>query len=201
MNDEKSPPQAARPWRRLRMLLRDPISLAGVALGLVSLANIFLFVLIDAIAVRPSPYIGILAYMVSPAFLIIGILLIFAGIIIERRRKVAETAFYPRIDLNDPTQRSAVFPAIPPRDHEDGDLVGVDRGDGRGREDGDSAHGRDGVARESHDLDAIVTVPAELRHRVRRLPIGVARHDEEIHRLGFNRRSASHPEPCRANAR
>ncbi|MBZ5682672.1 MAG: cytochrome c3 family protein [Acidobacteriia bacterium] len=109
MNDEKSPPQAARPWRRLRMLLRDPISLAGVALGLVSLANIFLFVLIDAIAVRPSPYIGILAYMVSPAFLILGILLIFAGIIIERRRKVAETAFYPRIDLNDPTQRSAVI--------------------------------------------------------------------------------------------
>jgi nitrate/TMAO reductase-like tetraheme cytochrome c subunit len=109
MNDEKSPPPAARSWRRLRMLLRDPISLAGVALGLVSLANIFLFVLIDAIALRPSPYIGILAYMVSPAFLILGILLIFTGIIVERRRKVPETAFYPRLDLNDPTQRSAVI--------------------------------------------------------------------------------------------
>ena len=109
MSADKSSPQAARPWRRMRMLLRDPISLAGVALGLVSLGNIFLFVLIDAIAVRPSPYIGILAYMVSPAFLILGILLIFTGVIVERRRKVADTAFYPRIDLNDPTQRSAVI--------------------------------------------------------------------------------------------
>ncbi len=99
----------ARPWRRLRMLLRDPISLAGVALVLVSLANIFIFVVIDAIAVRPSPYIGILAYMVSPAFLMLGILLIVTGLIVERRRKVAETEFYPRIDLNDATQRSAVI--------------------------------------------------------------------------------------------
>jgi len=43
------------------MLLRNPISLAGVALALVSIANIFIFFLIDQIATRPSPYIGILA--------------------------------------------------------------------------------------------------------------------------------------------
>jgi nitrate/TMAO reductase-like tetraheme cytochrome c subunit len=109
MNDEKSPPPAVEPWHRLRMLLRNPISLAGVALGLVSLANIFFFVLVDAIASKPSPYIGILAYMVSPAFLVLGFVLMLAGVLLERRRIVSPTDFYPRIDLNDATQRSAVF--------------------------------------------------------------------------------------------
>jgi nitrate/TMAO reductase-like tetraheme cytochrome c subunit len=91
------------------MLLRNPISLAGVALAIVSLANIFLFVLIDNIAVKPSPYIGILAYMVSPAFLIVGLLLMLAGTLLERRKHAPPSAFYPRIDLNDPAQRSAVI--------------------------------------------------------------------------------------------
>jgi nitrate/TMAO reductase-like tetraheme cytochrome c subunit len=109
MSDEKSPPQAVEAWHRLRMLLRNPVSLAGVALALVSLANIFLFVLIDAIATKPSPYIGILAYMVSPAFLILGFLLMLVGMLLERRRKVAPTAFYPNIDLNDPAQRAAAI--------------------------------------------------------------------------------------------
>ena len=91
------------------MLLRNPISLAGMALVIIAAANIFLFVLIDLIGEKPSPYVGILAYMVSPAFLILGLLLMLAGALVERRKKVAATEFYPRIDLNDPSQRSAVF--------------------------------------------------------------------------------------------
>ena len=108
MATENTPPPTIEPWHRSRMLLRNPISLAGVALAIVSLANIFLFVLIDNIAVRPSPYVGILAYMVSPAFLVLGFVLIAAGMLLERRKHAPPSAFYPRIDLNDPTQRSAV---------------------------------------------------------------------------------------------
>jgi NapC/NirT cytochrome c family, N-terminal region len=96
-------------WHKLRLLLRNPISLAGVALALVSLGNIFLFSMIGLIAARPSPYIGILAYMVAPAFLISGLLLIGAGAWRERRKKAGEVPLYPRIDLNDPGQRSAVI--------------------------------------------------------------------------------------------
>ncbi len=109
MDNEKSPTTPVEPWHRSRMLMRNPVSLAGVALAIVSLANIFLFVLIDAIAVKASPYIGILAYMVSPAFLTFGLLLMLAGVLLERRKKVVSTEFYPRIDLNDRAQRSAVF--------------------------------------------------------------------------------------------
>ena len=47
--------------------------------------------------------------MVSPAFLVFGLFLMLVGVLLERRKKVAPTAFYPRIDLNDPTQRSAVI--------------------------------------------------------------------------------------------
>ena len=96
-------------WHKLRLLLRNPISLAGVALALVSLGNIFLFSLIGFIAKRPSPYVGILAYMVSPGFLICGLSLIAAGAWRERRKKAGDAPLYPRIDLNDPGQRSAVI--------------------------------------------------------------------------------------------
>src|SRR6516162_2395014 len=109
METEKTPPPEVEPWHRSRMLLRNPISLAGVALGIVSLANIFIFFLIDQIAAKPSPYIGILAYMVSPGFLILGLLLMLIGGLLERRKHAAPSAFYPRIDLNDATQRSAVI--------------------------------------------------------------------------------------------
>jgi len=104
------PPQAEVEQRHgLRMLLRNPVSLAGVALAIVGLANIFLFVLIDLISHKPSPYIGILAYMISPAFFVLGLILMLVGGLIERRKKVAPTAFYPVVDLNDRAQRSAVI--------------------------------------------------------------------------------------------
>lgn len=93
----------------MRLLLRNPISLAGVALALVSLGNIFLFSLVGLIASRPSPYIGILAYMIAPGFLICGLLLVGVGAWRERRKQVGELLLYPRIDLNDPGQRSAVI--------------------------------------------------------------------------------------------
>ena len=100
-------------WKRLRLLLRNPLSQAGVALALVSLGNIFLFSLIAFIAERPGPYVGILAYMVSPGFLLFGLLLMVVGAWGERRRRAregpGEVALYPRIDLNDSGQRSAVF--------------------------------------------------------------------------------------------
>ena len=108
METEQNSPAEPEPRHGLRMLLRNPVSLAGIALAIVGLANIFLFFLIDVIAVKPSPYIGILAYMLSPAFFVLGLLLMLIGVLLERRKKVVSTAFYPTIDLNDRTQRGAV---------------------------------------------------------------------------------------------
>jgi len=108
METDTNPPTGEEPRSKWRMLMRNPVSLAGAALSIVALANIFLFFLIDQIATKPGPYIGILAYMVSPAFLVLGLLIIAVGILLERRKKVAPSGFYPKLDLNDPAQRSAV---------------------------------------------------------------------------------------------
>jgi nitrate/TMAO reductase-like tetraheme cytochrome c subunit len=91
-------------------LMRNAISLVGAALALVSAANIAFLIFIDYITGRPSPYIGILAYMILPAFLLLGLLLIPIGMLVERhrrRRREPSIPRYPRIDLNNPRQRSA----------------------------------------------------------------------------------------------
>jgi nitrate/TMAO reductase-like tetraheme cytochrome c subunit len=111
MSSESPKPHSSREVLRsqFRLVLRNPISLAGVALALVALANFFFLFLIDLISVRSSPYVGILAYMVAPAFLIIGLLGLAVGLLWERKKKIAvsDVPLYPRIDLNDPGQRSA----------------------------------------------------------------------------------------------
>ena len=68
-------------------LMRNAISLVGAALALVSAANIAFLIFIDYITGRPSPYIGILAYMILPGFLLLGLLLIPIGMLVERHRR------------------------------------------------------------------------------------------------------------------
>jgi nitrate/TMAO reductase-like tetraheme cytochrome c subunit len=92
-------------------LIKNPISLIGLALAAVAFANIVLFVLIDVLASYPSPYIGILAYMVAPGFLVLGLILVPIGMVIERRRRlhaVGAPPHFPTLDLNNPAQRSTV---------------------------------------------------------------------------------------------
>jgi len=104
--DQQSPSKLSR---RLRELVGNPLSLAGAALALVSLANIVFLFLIDLTSAKPSPYIGILAYMVAPGFFILGLFLVVAGIWYDRRkqrsREAGEAVRYWRIDFSDPTQR------------------------------------------------------------------------------------------------
>ncbi len=90
-------------------LIRNPLSLIGLALAAVAVANIVLLVLIDLLASQPSPYIGILAYMVAPGFLVFGLILVPIGMVVERRRRlraVGAPPHFPRLDLNNPAQRS-----------------------------------------------------------------------------------------------
>ena len=71
-------------------LIKNPLSLIGIALAAVALANIIFLVLIDVLASHPSPYIGILAYMIAPAILFVGLLCIPAGMVWERRRRLRQ---------------------------------------------------------------------------------------------------------------
>lgn len=99
--------------QRLRVdsdsLIRNPISLTGAALAATALASIVFLLFLDFVSAQPSPYVGILLFMVAPAFLILGLLLFFVGILLERqrRRKGAPSVIprFPRLDLNIPAQR------------------------------------------------------------------------------------------------
>ncbi len=94
-----------------RGLLRNPVTLIGAALALVSLVNILFLFLMDFFSPRPSPYIGILAYMVMPGFFVMGLFLVPVGMLWERRRRrkmaPGEVPRYLRLDFSDPRQRSA----------------------------------------------------------------------------------------------
>lgn len=92
-------------------LIKNPISLIGLALAAVAFVNIVLLVLVDLLANHPSPYVGILAYMVAPGILVLGLILVPIGMVIERRRRlhtVGAPPHFPKLDLNNPAQRSTV---------------------------------------------------------------------------------------------
>jgi len=87
----------------MRSLLRHPLSLIGAGLVVLSGVSILFLFLIEAIAGRSNPYLGIFTYMIYPALLILGLILVPAGIFFERRRRVKgdEVRRYAVIDLND----------------------------------------------------------------------------------------------------
>ncbi len=92
-------------------LIRNSISIIGLCVASLAGFNIAFLVLVDYS--HPSPYVGIFAYMIFPAILIIGLLLVPIGITVERRRRhklrPEEVFAYPDLDLNSPTVRRNVL--------------------------------------------------------------------------------------------
>ncbi|HEX2931432.1 MAG TPA: cytochrome C, partial [Candidatus Binatia bacterium] len=86
----------------MRNFLRHPLSLIGAGLVILSGVSILFLFLIEAISGRSNPYLGIFTYMIYPALLVVGLILVPAGLFLERRRRVrgGETSRYPVIDLN-----------------------------------------------------------------------------------------------------
>ncbi len=111
MNDESPSPSPERAaLARLRQLSRNPISIIGMAVAVVALGNILYLFFIDVTARHPNPYVGILAYMVAPAFLVLGLALIAFGMLYQRRKlreSAGYTSHYFHIDFADPAQRGA----------------------------------------------------------------------------------------------
>jgi nitrate/TMAO reductase-like tetraheme cytochrome c subunit len=92
-----------------KSLVRNYTSLSGIALAVIALANIIVLFVIDVTAAQPSPYTGILAYMVLPAFLVAGLALTAFGVFRERHRRLQALPGSPKLptlDLNQPGQRS-----------------------------------------------------------------------------------------------
>ena len=85
MNDDAKNTSKATGVARVRELSRNPISIIGMAVAVVALGNILFLFFVDATRPHPSPYVGILAYMVAPAFLALGLAMIIFGMLYYRR--------------------------------------------------------------------------------------------------------------------
>lgn len=92
-------------------LIHNWISLAGIILAACSFFAVACLIAIDFYAGFANPYMGILTYLVAPAFLSAGLLLILIGVLHERKRRRSlapgELPRHPRIDFNVPRQRNA----------------------------------------------------------------------------------------------
>ena len=102
---------------RTPSLARNLLSLIGLTVAAIAVVNIAFLILIDVNAEHVNPYVGVLAYIVAPGVLIVGLVLFFAGMLLERRRRrrSAPDAIrpYPEIDLNDnATRRILIFSSV-----------------------------------------------------------------------------------------
>lgn len=97
-------------------LFRNYISFAGALIVIASVVSITLLFLIELTKSADNPYLGIVTWVILPAFLILGILIIVLGMLWERRRRrrspESHIAAYPRIDLNDARQRRVALSLV-----------------------------------------------------------------------------------------
>ena len=94
--------------RRFPTTVYNITTLFGVAIALVALAAILIYFLLDVLAPASNPYIGILVFVVFPAVLVFGLLLIPFGMWRERRRLVRGATKPLVIDLSNSRHRNAV---------------------------------------------------------------------------------------------
>ncbi len=98
MNPEPSSPS---PPLRRASVFRNWISLTGLVVMVGSLFSFLLLFLLDALAHLANPYIGVLIYLVAPAFMILGLLLAGLGAVLRHRQIVKAVGPLPplKIDL------------------------------------------------------------------------------------------------------
>ena len=109
--DVQSPSGNGGVMSRLREMMRNPISIVGLATALVAFGNFAFLFFVDLTSAHPSPYVGILAYMVVPAFLVLGLVMIPLGIWYDRKKRregKPDSGRYFTINFSDPSQRGAI---------------------------------------------------------------------------------------------
>lgn len=92
---------------RQKYLLRNWLTLSGFVIALGSLFSFLLLFIIDSFAHFSNPYVGVLTYLVSPGFFVIGFVLAVLGILLRRRKikKSGGAALSLKIDLGRPRDR------------------------------------------------------------------------------------------------
>jgi hypothetical protein len=97
-------------------LIRTPASVVGMVLTTISAVLFLVVFLADLFGLHTNPYLGIVFFLVLPAVFVIGLALIPFGAWLERRRrargKAPSSLSWPKIDFNDPAQRTTAVIAF-----------------------------------------------------------------------------------------
>lgn len=97
-------PGGSQPDPRPPSLLQNWISLFGIVGAASSFFAVASLMAMDYFSGSSSPYVGILTYIVAPAFLVAGLVAIGVGVLLERRRRrrlaAGEIPRHPVIDFN-----------------------------------------------------------------------------------------------------
>src|SRR5687768_14120235 len=95
--------------RKFPGLVRNYLSFLGIAVVAACLTSIGLLILVELSSGVDNPYTVLVTYILLPSVMVFGILLILAGMLLERRRRRknpdTHIPVYPIIDLNDPARR------------------------------------------------------------------------------------------------
>jgi nitrate/TMAO reductase-like tetraheme cytochrome c subunit len=106
MSDITNPNQGFSPFRNW-------ISLAGLVLAVASFFSFVLLFIFDSLARETSPYLGLLTFVVSPAFLVFGLALVLLGWIVQKRYQAKHVTGAPSpflsIDLSRPQDRRGLL--------------------------------------------------------------------------------------------
>ncbi len=97
------------PGQRPISLFRNAVSTAGLIIAAGGVFSFLLLMVQDITSKHSNPYVGILTWMVSPAFILFGLFLFFVGALLARRRHRRQTGqtLPLRIDLSLPRSRRA----------------------------------------------------------------------------------------------
>lgn len=96
--------------RALPSSFYNSLTLAGGAVAAVSFGLVLFLMLLESLSAAPKPYMGVIAFVLLPAILVLGLLLALVGVIREHRRLRAgrpSEMHLPRVDMNDPRHRRA----------------------------------------------------------------------------------------------
>src|ERR1035438_3854275 len=96
--------------KRYTTLFRSPVTIAGVLIAVISFGLILFLMLLELLATEHKPYMGIIAFVILPGILIVGLILIAFGAYREHmREKSGHFRHYnfPVLDLNNPKHRRA----------------------------------------------------------------------------------------------
>jgi len=72
-------------------LFRNTISTIGLVIAVGGFFSFFLLMVLDLMATHSNPYVGILTWMVAPAFIFLGPVPLGAGAWLARRKMQRET--------------------------------------------------------------------------------------------------------------